>query len=309
MSCTRGVRGLSTSSNHDQTKKEMMHKILNTIANMHPEVEDDAVDDRMLVVAKEKVDHIMESVDNFKDMLDSLDTDTDVNEMINAVLGNTNSKHGRHLQFGGLRFGMLLFIVSEIILLLPLLIQLYEILLDAGLINRENQVILLVLTDVVAGILINVSEIIQAIFDDSNIAIANSSSVHGDIIDHRMLVTVTKENVVESINKEVKDVLDSLDTGTDMNDMIKAVIGNVNNKHGRHLQFDPDTVIEAIQVLLVNLMLAFFGLFWILVGGIAVVVDSFDDMIEAVIMLLKLWAELGIIDDIVVQIIEAIFDI
>jgi len=97
----RGVRGLSTISDHEQTKKEMMDKIMNTIANMHPEDGVDAVDDRMLVVTKEKVDHIMESIDNVKDMLDSLYTDTDMNDMFKAVMDNINNKHGRHLQGQG----------------------------------------------------------------------------------------------------------------------------------------------------------------------------------------------------------------
>jgi len=105
VSHTTGVRGLSTNS------EEMLDKIINTIANIHPEDSVDAVDDRMLVVTKEKVGHIMESIDTVKDMLDSLDTDTDMNEMIKAVMDNINNKHGRHLQGTDLSLLFLLFIL------------------------------------------------------------------------------------------------------------------------------------------------------------------------------------------------------
>jgi len=86
VSRTGGVRGLS---NSDETK-EMMGKIMNTIANMHPEGREGSNDIVERVLSNDKT---MESIAKLKDALSSVD----MSEMINTVIEH-NDKHGRKLE-------------------------------------------------------------------------------------------------------------------------------------------------------------------------------------------------------------------
>jgi len=86
VSRTGGVRGLS---NSDETK-EMMGKIMNIIANMHPEESEGEVND--IVERMLSNDKTMESIAKLKDALSSVD----MSEMINTVVEHNNN--GRHLQ-------------------------------------------------------------------------------------------------------------------------------------------------------------------------------------------------------------------
>jgi len=198
VSHTKGVRGLSTISDHEQTKKEMMDKIMNTIANMHP-VEDgvDAVDDRMLVVTKEKVDHIMESIENVKEVV---------------------NKHGRHLETSDDTDDLIALLILVLVLIVLIFFQ-------TEFCNQPGPFI-----DRCDAIFVSIFVLIDIIED----TISVGSNMHGDITDRRVLIS--KDKVMES--KKVKDTLDSLDTDTDMNMFKAVMANaNINsNEYGRHLQ-------------------------------------------------------------------------
>ena len=84
VSRTGGVRGLS------DERKEKMAKIMNTIANMHPEGSEEGNDIVERILSNDKT---MESIAKLKDALRSVD----MSEMINTVIEH-NNKHGRKLE-------------------------------------------------------------------------------------------------------------------------------------------------------------------------------------------------------------------
>ena len=203
VSRTGGVRGLS---NSDETK-QMMGKIMNTIANINPDVEAMDIVERML-----SNDKTMESIAKLKDALNG----SNMSEMINTVIEQNNNKHGRKLEID--QDAMVEFngwLEEQMVIL--------------GLDNLGSTnwgliggfiggFILLLLVIVLNG----VGPFASAAMED---------------LGGRML---TKEqgrsDIMESMLEKVKDMLGSLDKDTDMNEVIESFMTTNNNKHGRHLQ-------------------------------------------------------------------------
>jgi len=191
VSHTKGVRGLSTNS------EEMLDKIMNTIANIHPEDGVDAVDDRMLVVAKEKVDHIMESIDNVKEVV---------------------NKHGRHLETSDDTDDLIALLILVLVLIVLIFFQ-------TEFCNQPGPFI-----DRCDAIFVSIFVLIDIIED----TISVGSNMHGDITDRRVLIS--KDKVMESKKvKDTLDSLDT-DTDMNMFKAVMANANINSNEYGRHLQ-------------------------------------------------------------------------
>jgi len=191
VSRTGGVRGLS---NSDETK-EMMGKIMNTIANMHPEGREGSNDIVERVLSNDKT---MESIAKLKDALSSVD----MSEMINTVVEH-NNKHGRKLEIDQ----------GDIIEFIGWLEE------TLGLVMRN------IIPVVMAGVLVLFALVLFAIAP----LLPETNDLGG-----RMLLTNEQGGSdMESMLEKAKDMLGSLDKDTDMNEVIESFM--TNNKHGREL--------------------------------------------------------------------------